>query len=1305
MNESGDKDGQIINSNSPLTITESDIKSKRISRCRKRKRLENSSSSESESMLPENALEMEKNLHASAIKNNLDDASVKKILKKVVTNDHVLALVKLREEEEESSTEENIRPKLTRAKVKELMKVSPKNAPWSLELTPIKHIPIKTRPEVKALIAQELPDDEDDDEYEPTHEDLPSDDDHTLESCSDVDSMPPTPATPRRQTATSPGVIKDGPFKVPQEVATPTRRRPTSQERATIALRTRSKLSLSATPIEHIEGSFVPPDDVPAPDAEDPVWNEFLEGCLNPAHSARNEDDDDADPEYNVAADPDANDEDEALENNIIRISKKELNDLVTELFSIMPEATVEDELAADLANKVLSENNTENNAVLENTQEPMSDEEDTSNVQRTRSKNVQQKPTNAEKEPRKKPKQQKKPTTKKVNSRRGVRARGEERDGSESPPPPPVLRAMSDSSRTELSPEPPLVVHLTDVPELLPEQILILQQQLRQHIQLSASNFLQLFAHPDYWNFAHKYKEYLTVLNDLAKAKPNSVANVCNLKPALDLIASWESSTSEPTPENNEMVEFVKKQMERSRNRTAQKNLYVGDFHNTLMDVVANSTVFLYPYLLPAMPFRDEPGRRFRFLRVEDQLIAHGLDEFWRYVDMNPKLYKSHYKGPARCGLRVATRLLCRHMMPWFAPHSLLAHVFYVRRNDKENPIYKFFESRKVDPVKHVLLPYNEKLTLYEQPEYEMPRIWVRHLAKSSQRFKDYMYRRTNVTGVRPQGVEISVGETAKSLEKKPLPIKFFKAAKKSKQNPCPQSPPAVSDKVDVQVKNAADLQPTILYGDDRNTRTVNSASEPICSTTERSEPAANEENRAGSTAAIINSGPEKSESSGALSQSANCAGPHCGCCVMLRRICKERQKLITEYFGPRPYRTAAVCPCGGVDRPRLGTGLRLLLRHYKSRAMYVHNDTRLRHAQCDENAADFDYANIPKDCVTELDDAGDTNDSAFVTYFTQKLLIRLAIVRNHETKKRVYSLFSKFDHLEGDVVQLATSLEKLFDVELVDMFKEFLRFLTPEQADKINKFKDYFTQACVSDLVKRISVEVTDKSKKQALLARLITSFTDNKSTPCQICSDLLSYMGDNKELAKYTFNLFPHSRVAGGTCHPIVTQSVNTPQNPPPDESDHEEATLRICEEAEVGLSSNDDRNAREEQPTDEFPKSPKVEVPEEEIDEMTEGHLQESESNKKFSNEDNIKVESDDESVKSETSEWLRSEDKLILEILKNRLTREERQNKTILDIFEEKEVMQMITDSLSHKSNKDVTDRVMYLLELLVLSEN
>lgn len=53
------------------------------------------------------------------------------------------------------------------------MKGSPNSAPWKLKLSPIMHIPVKTRPEVEALIAQDLPDDEDDEEYEPTHDDVP----------------------------------------------------------------------------------------------------------------------------------------------------------------------------------------------------------------------------------------------------------------------------------------------------------------------------------------------------------------------------------------------------------------------------------------------------------------------------------------------------------------------------------------------------------------------------------------------------------------------------------------------------------------------------------------------------------------------------------------------------------------------------------------------------------------------------------------------------------------------------------------------------------------------------------------------------------------------------------------------------------------------------------------------------------------------------------------------------------------------------------------------------------------------------
>lgn len=81
-----------------------------------------------------------------------------------------------------------------------------------------------------------------------------------------------------------------------------------------------------------------------------------------------------------------------------------------------------------------------------------------------------------------------------------------------------------------------------------------------------------------------------------------------------------------------------------------------------------------------------------------------------------------------------------------------------------------------------------------------------------------------------------------------------------------------------------------------------------------------------------------------------------------------------------------------------------------------------------------------------------------------------------------------------------------------------------------------------------------------------------------------------------------------------------------------------------------------------------------------------------------------VMSEDEPVKSEVAEWKRDEDKLILEVLLHHITPEVRKEKTILEILDEKSVYEILGESLPHKSVSDIRDRVMYLLEILLLSE-
>lgn len=123
--------------------------------------------------------EIEENLKQIALRNNLTPENVKNILQKVVKNDHVLAIVKLKEEELEKIEQESKKlrhemdlkmieddpsvPKLTRAKAKELNK-------YPLPVAPLKETPPDS--EVVALIREEMRSDDEDEEYQPGDDDI-----------------------------------------------------------------------------------------------------------------------------------------------------------------------------------------------------------------------------------------------------------------------------------------------------------------------------------------------------------------------------------------------------------------------------------------------------------------------------------------------------------------------------------------------------------------------------------------------------------------------------------------------------------------------------------------------------------------------------------------------------------------------------------------------------------------------------------------------------------------------------------------------------------------------------------------------------------------------------------------------------------------------------------------------------------------------------------------------------------------------------------------------------------------------------
>ncbi|GBP70111.1 hypothetical protein EVAR_50933_1 [Eumeta japonica] len=1088
-----------------------------IKKGRKGKRISSDSSNEDISKLPANSLEVEKSLQATAAKNNINDTGMKKLLKKVVLNDHVLAIVKLREEEGSGNEEDNLSVKLTRSKAKQLKKPSPN---W--ELTPIKHIPVKTRPEVEALIAQELPD-ESDEEYSPTHDDVPSDEDQTLESCSDIESQPRTPGTPRNQTLTSSEqCIKDGPFKVPQELKTSTKRRLELEEEATIALRTRSKLSLSETPIEHIEQSFVPPDEPPATVVDD-LWNKFLEECLDPAPSFRNEDDDETDPEYNVAADPDAQDEDEeTLENSLIKISKKELTDLMSELMQLMPEDV-----------DIQTDQNTEQ---VENCGKHFHPGETIGKLEPIPDEQTE--------------------ITLEVSDTREFRRNSCVSIGKSEP--------ISDEENWTLPNKEE--THKVTTENRISEEVKNSNNNVKNSETLNSS------------------RTPLTDCGENATTKSgDSNIVTINFQERTKTISHAYQEPVVPTILKNTLQKDLETHKIEIRFNPATDKLVIqtctirGRSTHCARAAAGRCIKAVMPTKVNVLYLR---GRLASYLG----LMACGLDQFWQYVVENPALFKlpSRSHECRRYGLTHVIDLMRRYMFPWLSNSTIQAHINHIRRlND---PL--FFAKRDIIPVKHKLLSFNPNITLYEQPDHEMPLIWLRYIKSMSQ--KRFISSRVKIQGVEPQGVEVNIGKTIELPKKLPLPKDFTKMFKRNKHNKMitiPQkscddynpiqihintnttqnenAPTATSTAITstatipaaqkvtnlfnlVQTSVGAYLIPLTVV---QSTTVVNSVQTPITTPNHDStvvnnkipdDEFINKPPKLSSTIHFSDDDisepdePCKSKIGNVRAFRMDC----CKCCNIYRSYIK-RQRKITEYFfhDDNQRSEVALCPCQHqrLHKTNVTNRLKLLVQNYRvcSYSIWRHLDEKIlklkskdddkKDKKLNDQSYDIMDSSENADCKHKSADYDSLKDIVFVTMFLMKILSGSATL-----KKLMSNHLTKFDPDADSPVYLFNKLSGALKGEDFQITKDFVRFLTPQQALKVNRFGTYLLVMIMPLLISRIEEDVTENEVKISLLSEL--SSLSNKVgefSPCDMCEKLLKHTKKYRKLTELIFSLFPHRR----------------------------------------------------------------------------------------------------------------------------------------------------------------------------------
>ncbi|XP_042291737.1 GON-4-like protein [Thunnus maccoyii] len=334
--------------------------------------------------------QLDQSLETKSKQHNLTTVNVKNIIHEVITNEHVVAMMKAAINETEAVPP--FEPKMTRSKFKEVVEKGVVIPAWNI--SPIK----KTSDVNKAPQFVDIPlaeEDSSDEEYRPDEEE----EDETAEDTFQESDMESTASSPRGsrlnkvdedscspwQTSRSrsrrfrAGSVSMGPPPPPK--ALPPKAVPDStfleklhaveeelavcmepyqeldvkqnwnqnqteseDEVGLMAYRTRSKRPLRDVPLGQLEAELRAPDITPdmydsSSAHEDREWTDWLRGLMTTEMMDNEEEcDDEDDPEYNFLADIDEPDLEDYRDDKAVRITKKEVNELMEELFETLKE-------------------------------------------------------------------------------------------------------------------------------------------------------------------------------------------------------------------------------------------------------------------------------------------------------------------------------------------------------------------------------------------------------------------------------------------------------------------------------------------------------------------------------------------------------------------------------------------------------------------------------------------------------------------------------------------------------------------------------------------------------------------------------------------------------------------------------------------------------------------------------------------------------------------------------------------------------------------------------------------------------
>ncbi|KFW08832.1 GON-4-like, partial [Eurypyga helias] len=611
-------------------------------------------------------------------------------------------------------------PKMTRSKLKEVVEKGVVIPTWNIS-------PIKKANEVKPPQFVDIPleeDDSSDEEYQPDDED----EDETAEESlleSDVESTASSPRGAKRSRTrrssdeeggtlcemekVTPPVVrhisaevvpmgpppppkpkqnKDSTFMeklhaVDEELASSPVCMDSYQslEDSLIAFRTRSKRPLKDVPLGQLEAELRAPDITPdmydPNTADDEEWKRWLGGLMNDDVENEDEADDDDDPEYNFLEDLDEPDTEDFRNDRAVRITKKEVNELMEELFEtvIFPDAcsqfqdemgfsNMEDEGPEDEDNVTESRPNF-------NTPQALRFEEPLANLLNEQHRTV---------------KEQLEQLRMKKSSIK---------------PPPEIEKSKPQNEK-------PLQSLVLDS-----VQRKRLQQQMQQHVQLLTQIHLLASSNPALSSEASTTRMFLSELGNFARSstllrqsfnpKFQTTFQPCNLTGALRLIEDFHAQV----------------QVDWSPRKAVKKS--ANEFPclpKQVAWILATRRVFMYPELLPVCSLKANPPRdKIIFTKAEDNLLALGL---------------KHFEGT-----EFPKPLISKYLMPTKTAHQLTVRIKNLNMNRAPDNIIRYYKKTKQLPILlkccEEIQP-NEWKPPVEREEHHLP-FWLKASLPSIQR------------------------------------------------------------------------------------------------------------------------------------------------------------------------------------------------------------------------------------------------------------------------------------------------------------------------------------------------------------------------------------------------------------------------------------------------------------------------------------------------------------------------------------------------------------------------------------------